>query len=95
MQWNIISPAFPQYGTLEGGKKEHLKGKKQNAWKGKTERLKNKRDAYKEKWAGAYEKNRRNGLQEYVQKNKQTKTIQKPEKRDQRIFLVGIILLCI
>ena len=65
MQWSIISPAFLQYGTPE--------------WE-KTERLNKKLNAYKEEQAGAYEKNRRNGLQEYVQKNKQTKTIQKPEK---------------
>ena len=56
MQRKIISPAFPQYERLEGGK---------------TERLKNKRDAYKEEQAGEYGKNKRNGLQENVQKNRQ------------------------
>ena len=43
-------------GTLEGEKTEHLK---------------NKGDAYKEEQAGEYGKNKRNGLQENVQKNRQ------------------------
>ena len=67
MQRKIIAPAFLQYGTLERKKTEHLK---------------NKRDAYKEEQVGEYGKNKRNGLQENVQKNRQIRNGSETRKEE-------------